>query len=303
MRFYSVREGIGPFYVPIRVLSLSFFSGTSRENSGRLPRGIRGTVAHVVKSADAYMQGLPSRLFHTNAVSAKNRKGDKVDKKQFGALLLTAVMAGLVRGTVSSWFLVGSPVFAQKTRIIDAEVFLLRDIDGRVRASLYIMPNEGPRLEFSDEAGKIRAAVGIGSDEKPFLGVFSQDRKTSVELEENRLRFFDHADKVRAVLGITPEGIPALALNDPAQKARITLNMGDGASPSLNLYDRAGKLRSILGLDSEEPALELFDKDGKTRAALGGTELEDPRTGEKQTRAVSSLMLFDKDGKVLWHAP
>jgi len=51
------------------------------------------------------------------------------------------------------------------------------------------------------------------------------------------------------------------------------------------------------------PALELMDRDGNLRAALGATSLHAVRTDEVRMRPESSLVLFDKDGKVMWKAP
>ena len=42
---------------------------------------------------------------------------------------------------------------------------------------------------------------------------------------------------------------------------------------------------------------------GRSRAELGATSLEVTRTGTVEKRAESSLVLFDKEGKVLWEAP
>ncbi len=45
------------------------------------------------------------------------------------------------------------------------------------------------------------------------------------------------------------------------------------------------------------------DASGNTRAVLGSTVLETTQTGAVEKRPPSSLVLFDKDGKVTWSAP
>jgi len=50
-------------------------------------------------------------------------------------------------------------------------------------------------------------------------------------------------------------------------------------------------------------ALELYDTADKLRAVLGNVDLETARTGIVETRPPSSLVLFDKEGKVLWRVP
>ena len=49
--------------------------------------------------------------------------------------------------------------------------------------------------------------------------------------------------------------------------------------------------------------LMLQDENGIMRAALGDITLERPVTGVVERRPVSSLVLFDKMGQVIWKAP
>jgi hypothetical protein len=46
-----------------------------------------------------------------------------------------------------------------------------------------------------------------------------------------------------------------------------------------------------------------FEERGTSRAVLGMTELEKLRDGVIEKRPLSSLVLFNKDGKVIWQAP
>jgi hypothetical protein len=46
-----------------------------------------------------------------------------------------------------------------------------------------------------------------------------------------------------------------------------------------------------------------MDEHGTTRAVLGHAKIERPPTGVIEERPVSSLVLFDKEGKVVWKAP
>jgi hypothetical protein len=55
--------------------------------------------------------------------------------------------------------------------------------------------------------------------------------------------------------------------------------------------------------DRGEPYLRLADDAGKTRATLGAAELERTHTGVIEKRPTSSLVLLDKEGKVIWKAP
>jgi hypothetical protein len=50
-------------------------------------------------------------------------------------------------------------------------------------------------------------------------------------------------------------------------------------------------------------SIEIYDEDGNKRAALGSVNLNVIATGEIQNRPESSLVLFGKDGKVVYSAP
>lgn len=60
------------------------------------------------------------------------------------------------------------------------------------------------------------------------------------------------------------------------------------------LCDEKGKKRVGIAVAADGPGLALCDEKGTVRAALGAVE---ERSSE------SSLVLCDKEGKVLWEAP
>jgi hypothetical protein len=95
---------------------------------------------------------------------------------------------------------------------------------------------------------------------------------------------------------------PSLTMDDAAGKTRVDLSMVHG-DPSLNLSDKQEKGRASLEVFEDVPSLELFDKEGKTRATLGSASLETIKTGATEQTAESSLVLFDKEGKVIFQVP
>ena len=115
------------------------------------------------------------------------------------------------------------------------------------------------------------------------LSLYDQTGAARVSLAINYgpalLMFFDKAGKVRVVLGDN-SGEPLVALYDKAETTRVGLSVGD-----------------------DGPRLRLYDKAGKMRAALGTVPLENTATGSTETRAESSLVLFNQRGRVLWKAP
>ena len=131
------------------------------------------------------------------------------------------------------------------------------------RAGVVVLPDGSPSLVLSDAAGKRAASLSMRSD-----------------------------------------GTPGLALSDAAGKPRANLYLLPDGSPDLALYDAAGKTRAIMSLTKDNaPYLGLGDKNGILRAILGAARLTAAKTEEVTIRPESSLVLFDKDGKVIWEAP
>ena len=93
-------------------------------------------------------------------------------------------------------------------------------------------------------------------------------------------------------------------LVDAAGKLRALLWLPLSGAPGLDLLDGTGAMRASLSLSPDgSPKLDLSDATGKRRAVLGAANLEAAKTGEETKRSESSLVLFDKDGKVIWQAP
>jgi hypothetical protein len=90
-----------------------------------------------------------------------------------------------------------------------------------------------------------------------------------------------------------------------AREARYRLSLGlEGGWPTLQFMDGGGEYRTIMDLGPDgSPSLEFRDRKGTARAVLGTAGLRTVRTGSTERTAESSLVLFDKDGKVLWRAP
>jgi hypothetical protein len=82
--------------------------------------------------------------------------------------------------------------------------------------------------------------------------------------------------------------------------ARVSLHrLGDSAA--LHFYTAEGNASVIVG-DADGPLVSLRDEQGY-QTTLGTTDLETPRTGEAHKTSAASLVMFNKDGKVIWSAP
>lgn len=137
------------------------------------------------------------------------------------------------------------------------------------------------RFELVDAEGKIRAVLSSDPDGRP-----GPD-----------LVLFDYKDEIRAKLALD-----GLELRDGKGHVRAAFVLRD--SPALMFVDEGGVPGAWLSVRNDgTTALELSDERARTRAVLGTTDLVTTRTGAETKTAVSSLVLFDKDGKVLWKTP
>ncbi len=50
------------------------------------------------------------------------------------------------------------------------------------------------------------------------------------------------------------------------------------------------------------PTIEIEDKQG-FQTIIGSTQLETKKTGESHRTSAASIVIFDKNGKVIWKAP
>lgn len=92
---------------------------------------------------------------------------------------------------------------------------------------------------------------------------------------------------------------PVLAFLSSRGSGRIVLAEFP-SGPSLSFSDTKGKTGLELSLRADGPSIRLS---GTGEAVLGNTSLEAARAGVVEDRPTSSLVLFNKAGKVIWSAP
>lgn len=85
-------------------------------------------------------------------------------------------------------------------------------------------------------------------------------------------------------------GVKAALSAFPKGTSSLTLKRGLGGGLDFYLLRR-------------QASLYLMDENGTTRAVLGHTKIERPPTGVIERLPASSLVLFDKEAKVVWKAP
>ena len=95
-------------------------------------------------------------------------------------------------------------------------------------------------------------------------------------------------------------------LVDDKGRERASLVADGAGSAFLVMFDAAGKTRVNLSVGNEGPSLVLYDAAGRQRTIVGSTTLVASHVNENgiaERAPASSVVLFDKSGKLLWREP
>ncbi len=169
---------------------------------------------------------------------------------------------------------------AKTNKVVEASAFHLLDASGKVRAELSMPVAEEPELIFYDNSG---TSVAYISTKPPGLYLGKSGAKESVVI---------HA------------GAPDMAI--PTQPMLLLGGSGGsilllgGTSNSIRMFGSSGTFK--VDVDEAGPNATVTDKEGYS-TEIGKTDLVLTRTGKKEQTPAASVVLFDKDKKVLWSAP
>lgn len=196
-------------------------------------------------------------------------------------VFLLALMGGFIGGHLSRGVPVGQEAFAERAtdgkRVIEAGEFRLVDQKGLRLASLTIREESGQAaLAFYDDKGQERFLLGINYDRQPGMALFDRNGLTNLSV------------------GIPADGQPNLAMYN--ERGRQTLGV---VQEGVYLIAEDGTTRTFLGRGT----LRLNDANATLRTALGSLEPPGDKGPGGSRRAVSSLVLFDENGNLLWSAP
>ena len=95
-------------------------------------------------------------------------------------------------------------------------------------------------------------------------------------------------------------------LMDSKGKERASLVADGAGSVFLVLFDANQKTRAQLSVSNEGPSLIFYDPSGKPRTIIGSTTLVASHVNENgiaEKSPASSIVLFDRNGKLLWRQP
>lgn len=140
---------------------------------------------------------------------------------------------------------------ADDDKTVEASHFILRDDAGRMRAALGMRPDGTPGLGLFDLNGQVRLSFDLASSGTPGVNLY------------------DRAGTLQAALAIRPDGTPGFGLFDNQGKVRLSLDLGPNSAPGVNIFDQSTKVRGALAIRPDGlPSLGLFDEQGQVRLSL-----------------------------------
>ncbi len=179
----------------------------------------------------------------------------------------------------------------------------LWDAAGQLRISLELS-EIGPNLRLFDSQGVVRAGLMTSAEGVPLLGLYGADgvdrASLAVGLDDSSQLFLKDPSGQGTVQLKAMEGFIGLGVGGERGKIGLAIT---AAGTALSFFQPDGQLRVGLAIEEHGPVLSLHDESGTGRASLGATTLRTPRTDVIESRPVSSLVLFNEAGDVIWKAP
>jgi len=164
-------------------------------------------------------------------------------------LLLALVMAVLMAAA-------GGQAPTSKSKIIEAQAFVIRDEKGRLRAKLSL-DDSGPALVFYDS--KPRTVSQRNGSEKipPDLLAVARTHLGLLDGDGSFLMLSSSSGTAGVAIN-APEKGPSISISDSNGKGQATVAMNEGKGPIISLTSADDVLRAILEITTEEPAIQLF---------------------------------------------
>jgi len=206
----------------------------------RRPSGVLGTAMaqrfRYGKQSDETEDAMTAEASNVQGLANRVEKLERQNRrmKQAGTIILILAAAVVLMGQ------------APGTRTVEANEFVLRDADGRIRGWLGVR-DDNPGLSL------------YGANGKPQVWLSAQPGGPLFSL-------YDIQERQRIMI-TAPEETPVIGFYDKNGKGRGALGMS-GDTPSLLLVHSEGKMRVLLDAARENPGLALYDDDGKERLAL-----------------------------------
>lgn len=177
-------------------------------------------------------------LFRLEQLERANARISRENRwiKIVGSATLLVALVGLLTGAQQN-----------RPKVIEAQSFVLRDKDGKLRAVLDSSERQGAFFYLFDERGEtIRFGISSGKNGQVLA------------------RITDTKGDDRMTFGVHAEGMPHIALYTKDQKPVVRLGVSPEDEAGISLFGKNDKSRvQIISPDNEPPLLEMFDEGGK----------------------------------------
>ena len=138
----------------------------------------------------------------------------------------------------------------------------------------------------------------------PNFAVAQEGTQRTKVMEVESLRLVDQAGKIRGAFELAPDGTVGLAMGNKDGVARLRLVVDQKGTAAVDLRDEKNQSHAVLMVNAlGSPTLIMQDKSTNSRAVLGETTLLINEAGITAERPAGSLLIFNKDGKVIWRTP
>jgi hypothetical protein len=166
-----------------------------------------------------------------------------------------------------------------KVQTIEAERFVLKDANGRMRADLGMDKNGGVRFVLYDENEKQRLNAA-SFNEGPGLALFDENGAVRFSVSQSNrgpsLVFNDENQKPRTVMRLFKEG-PGIAFLDEKENDRMVLSLTKANGAALDMLEAKNQLLVSLRARDTLKGLVMFDDSGRPRAAIVDSAAKGPR--------------------------
>jgi len=206
-----------------------------------------------------------------------------MSKKRFFLVLIAASVSAFLGGLVSNQLYLIKNTAANK----NGEQKSILPSDHEIHPEFKVI--EANQFKLVDPEGNCLARLSI-EEYKSALNLLKPEQGQ------------EYPKTYRAVLEMGRDSITMRMTKD-----RIELKAGSNqaslVSGSLTIKDKSVVSIYADNIFKGGTAIEILDDEGKLRAVLGSVDLNVIATGEIRKRPESSLVLFGKDGKVVYSAP
>jgi len=242
-----------------------------------------------------------------------------MEARIYGKVIFLAGVTGFIGGAISGYLVLGvissgQISLMQKGVIQEIQVHRLAVVDeaGATRIVLGDLPASPSDvgLALLDQSGKERAHLLLLPDGSPSLAMQGKkDGRANLTInpsDDNPTLTLNGASGNEVGIGIF--NLPnsgATSFVDVSSKGTSAEMSVIGTSATVKLFHPlTDKGSAALSLENGSPTIEVSDGMlNAPRAVLGHTSTIISRTGVSLEHPASSLIMFNKKGNVIWHAP